>query len=119
MMAGSFWLVVLGLITVDCLQNPEATRQVRNKAITSKPPIVSSTHPSVHPSVHLSIHPLIHTHIQQFFLLPVQIPAKYLPLLLYALFALFGGLRLDMACAIALGYAYGFGYVSVWLPCVR
>lgn len=31
MMAGSFWLVVLGLITVDCLQNPEATRQVREK----------------------------------------------------------------------------------------
>jgi hypothetical protein len=28
MMAGSFWLVVLGLITVDCLQTPDASRQV-------------------------------------------------------------------------------------------
>lgn len=49
-----------------------------------------------------------HTH-QQLFMLPMQISAKYLPLLLYALFALFAGPRLDMACAIALGYAHGFG----------
>jgi hypothetical protein len=54
MMAGSFWLVVLGLITVDCLQNPEATRQVRNK-VYYRPLSPRSCRAHIHPSVRPSI----------------------------------------------------------------
>jgi hypothetical protein len=70
-MAGSFWLIVLGLITVDCLTSPAPTRQL--------------------------------------FMLPYQIPSKVYPLILWALFSLFMGPRLDMGCAVMVGYIYGYG----------
>lgn len=125
-MAGSFWLVVLGLITVDCLQTPEASRQVtthlhqrRQSHTPTAPPRITPTGYSrrggtlPNPNPQSISPPSPHPDIIQFFMLPVQIPAKYLPLLFYAIFMLFGGPRLDMACAIALGYAQGFGCVRV------
>lgn len=142
MMAGSFWLIVLGLITVDCLQSPETPRQVRTDGRTNRDKrreregSIHCIHlyvqcgereslesginqqvnqpPNTNPqpsTTHHTTTPTHHKTKKKFFMLPLQIPAKYLPLLLYALFALFAGPRLDMACAIALGYAHGYGFV--------
>jgi hypothetical protein len=39
----------------------------------------------------------------------MQIPSVWYPLVLYALFSLFTGPRLDWACSLAIGYLYGYG----------
>lgn len=44
--------------------------------------------------------------------IPVDIPAKYFPLALYAFFMLLGGMRFDDLVAIGVGYAYAFGYLE-------
>ncbi|EWM20523.1 hypothetical protein Naga_100335g2 [Nannochloropsis gaditana] len=76
--AGSFWIVVLGLLTVDCLASNLPTRQL--------------------------------------FGLPCQIPSLYFPLLLFLLFSLFAGPRLDLGLAVGVGYLVGWGYLDVLLP---
>ncbi len=44
--------------------------------------------------------------------IPVDIPSKYFPLVLYAFFALFSGLELGFLIAIAVGYMYSKGFLD-------
>ena len=44
--------------------------------------------------------------------IPVDIPSKYFPLVLYAFFALFSGLELGFVIAIAVGYMYSKGFLD-------
>lgn len=46
----------------------------------------------------------------------MDIPSKYMPLILYAMFSLFGGPQLDFALAILLGYLYSQGYCDRLKP---
>ncbi|CAM9184843.1 unnamed protein product, partial [Phaeothamnion confervicola] len=46
---------------------------------------------------------------RKFMFFPCSLPSKFHPLMLYGLFCLFGGFRLDMGVYLALGYAYGAG----------
>jgi membrane associated rhomboid family serine protease len=45
-------------------------------------------------------------------LIPVDIPSKYFPLVLYGFFCLFSGLQLSFAISIGVGYAYHKGYLD-------
>jgi hypothetical protein len=45
-------------------------------------------------------------------MVPVDIPSKYFPLIMYALFSLFTGPELDYAIAIAVGLLYQKGYLN-------
>ena len=75
-----FWVVLMGLIVVECMSSNEPTRQL--------------------------------------FFIPYQIPTKYFPLALYALFTLFGGLNLGMAISMGIGYLYSLGHLDVFKPTV-
>jgi hypothetical protein len=75
-----FWVVLMGLIVVECMSSVEPTRQL--------------------------------------FFIPYQIPTKYFPLALYALFTLFGGPNLGMAISMAVGYLYSLGHLDVLKPSV-
>lgn len=44
--------------------------------------------------------------------IPYDIPNKYFPLALYALFSLFTGPQLDYALSIGIGFAYSKGYLD-------
>ena len=48
--------------------------------------------------------------------IPVDIPSKYFPLILYALFCLFSGLILSFALALVVGYLYSQGYIDKLKP---
>jgi hypothetical protein len=48
--------------------------------------------------------------------IPVDIPSKYMPLAMYALFCLFGGPQLSYAVAILVGYAQVQGYLDRYRP---
>ena len=73
----SFWLVLFGLITIECMQAPEQPRRL--------------------------------------FMLPLDIPSKYFPLLLYAMFSLFSGPVLSFAVSMGVGYLYGLGHLDLVL----
>ena len=45
-------------------------------------------------------------------MVPVDIPSKYFPLIMYALFSLFTGPELDFAIAIGVGLLYQKGYLN-------
>jgi uncharacterized membrane protein len=44
--------------------------------------------------------------------IPVDIPSKYFPIILYALFCLFSGLQLDFAVSMLVGYLSHLGYTD-------
>lgn len=44
--------------------------------------------------------------------IPVQIPSKFYPLVLYLFFCLFTGPQLDLACAIGVGYLHSNGFLD-------
>ena len=48
--------------------------------------------------------------------IPVDIPSKYFPLVLYAFFALFSGLELGFLVAIAVGYMHSKGFLDKFKP---
>jgi hypothetical protein len=73
-----FWLVIMPLIVIDCMQFPEMPRKL--------------------------------------LFLPCNIPGKYFPLALYALFSVFGGPDLALAIALGAGYLYSFGYLEKLKP---
>src|SRR3546814_8719424 len=66
--ASGFWMIVLGLMVVDCMATPERPRRL--------------------------------------LFLPVNIPSKYMPLALFALFSLLGGFQFASAIALGIGYLY-------------
>mmetsp|Transcript_22375 Transcript_22375/g.69128 ORF Transcript_22375/g.69128 Transcript_22375/m.69128 type:complete len:346 (-) Transcript_22375:105-1142(-) len=72
--AQGFWLVVMGLMVIDCVADTNPTRR----------------------------------------LFVVQIPSKYYPLVTFALWLVFMGPRMDMACSLMIGYAYAFHKLD-WL----
>jgi hypothetical protein len=45
-------------------------------------------------------------------MIPVDIPSKYFPLVLYAFFCLFSGLILSYLISIVVGYVYAVGYAD-------
>lgn len=53
---------------------------------------------------------------RRLFFLPIEVPTRYFPLALYALYSLFLGLRIDMLCALAVGYAYAQGRLDRLKP---
>jgi membrane associated rhomboid family serine protease len=55
-------------------------------------------------------------HPRRFFMIPVDIPSKYFPLLVYAIWSLFSGPRLDWAISIAVGFMYQNGYFNCMKP---
>ena len=69
-----FWTVLFGLITIECLQIPDAPRRMM--------------------------------------FIPVDIPSKYFPLILYAFFALFNGFQLDFLVSMGVGYMYTKGHLD-------
>ena len=77
-----FWVVLFGLITVECMQTPDEPRR--------------------------------------FLMIPVDIPAKLFPLLLYAIFILLGGfsgsLFLSFGVAIGVGFFYSQGWFDKLKP---
>ena len=73
-----FWVVLFGLITIECMQTPDAPRQIM--------------------------------------FIPVQIPSKYFPLVLYVFFSLFSMPQLDFAIAIGIGYAFTQGTFDRFRP---
>jgi hypothetical protein len=48
--------------------------------------------------------------------IPVDIPAKYMPLAMYGLFCLFSGLQLSYAVAIGVGYLQSQGHLDRYRP---
>ena len=44
--------------------------------------------------------------------IPVDIPSKYFPLVLYGFFCLFSGLMLSYFLSIVIGYCYAMGYMN-------
>jgi len=48
--------------------------------------------------------------------IPVDIPSKYFPLVLYAFFALFSGIELGFLIAIGVGYMYSKGFLDKLKP---
>lgn len=78
MAASGFWMVVLGLMAVDCMAAPEQPRRL--------------------------------------LFIPVNIPNKYMPLALFALFSLLGGFQLAYAIALGIGYLYSLGYLNKIKP---
>lgn len=44
--------------------------------------------------------------------IPVDIPSKYFPLVLYGFFCLFSGLLLSYFLSIVIGYCYAMGYME-------
>ena len=77
-----FWVVLFGLITLECMQTPDEPRRL--------------------------------------FMIPVDIPAKLFPLLLYAIFILLGGftgsLFLSFGVAIGVGFFYSQGWFDKLKP---
>ncbi|CAM9843757.1 unnamed protein product, partial [Chrysoparadoxa australica] len=53
---------------------------------------------------------------RKFFIFPCNIPSKFYPLGLFALFSLLGGFRMDMAIAMGCGYAYALGKLERITP---
>lgn len=45
-------------------------------------------------------------------LVPVDIPSKFFPLIMYAMFCLFTGPKLDFAIAMFVGFIYSKGYLD-------
>ncbi|KAG5185413.1 hypothetical protein JKP88DRAFT_207921 [Tribonema minus] len=55
---------------------------------------------------------------RKLFFFPCEIPSKYYPLALFALFSIMGGVRVDMALALATGYAFAFGKLDCLKPSI-
>ena len=72
-----FWVVLFGLITVECMQTPDEPRR--------------------------------------FLMIPVDIPAKLFPLLLYAIFILLGGFSGSLFLSFGVAIVVGFFYSQGWL----
>ena len=55
---------------------------------------------------------------RQIMCIPIAFPSKYFPLVLYFFFALlsYGSPPIDLACSIAVGYLYSFGYFDPLRP---
>ena len=73
-----FWVVLFGLITIECMQTPDQPRRM--------------------------------------FLIPIDFPSKFFPLVLYGFFSLFSGFILSFAVAIAVGYLYSRGMLDKLKP---
>jgi len=71
---GSFWIVFMSTMVVECMNSGMETRRLM--------------------------------------FLPVQIPIKFYPLALYAMFMLFVGFQMDNLLALGVGYAYVFGQLK-------
>lgn len=67
-----FWTVLFALITIECLQLPDAPRRMM--------------------------------------FIPMDIPSKFFPLIMFIIFSLFTGPQLDMAVSMVIGFAYSKGY---------
>jgi hypothetical protein len=78
MVASGFWMIVLGLMVVDCMAAPDQPRRL--------------------------------------LFLPVNIPNKYMPIALFALFSLLGGFQFAYAIALGIGYLYSFGHLNKIKP---
>lgn len=76
--ASGFWMMVLGLMVIDCMAAPEQPRRL--------------------------------------LFIPVNIPSKYMPVALFALFSLLGGFQIAYAIALGIGYLYSFGYLEKIKP---
>ena len=50
--------------------------------------------------------------------IPIDIPSKYFPLVLYAFFSLFGGPSASLAVALCIGYLYSKGHMDKFKPSV-
>jgi len=50
--------------------------------------------------------------------IPIDIPSKYFPLVLYAFFCLFGGPSAKLAVALCVGYLYSKGHMDSFKPSV-
>lgn len=72
--SSSFWTVIFGLLTIECMQMPDTPRRM--------------------------------------FMIPVDIPSKYFPLVLYGFFCLFSGLILSYLISIMVGYVYVLGHLD-------
>lgn len=53
---------------------------------------------------------------RQMMFIPVNIPSKYMPLVMYGFFCLFSGLQLDFFIAIVIGYLYSQDYFAKAMP---
>eukprot|EP01041_Mallomonas_annulata_P003460 gene3460-6886_t len=50
--------------------------------------------------------------------IPIDIPSKYFPLVMYAIIMLLGGPQLDLAVAMGVGYIYSKGYMDRFNPSI-
>jgi uncharacterized membrane protein YgcG len=72
------WTMLFALITIECLQVPDAPRRM--------------------------------------LFIPVDIPSKYMPLIMYALFCLFSGPQVSYAVSMGMGWLYVQGHLDRFKP---
>ena len=131
-----FWLVLFGLITMECLlvifnfQSSSIIRILfysystyyREQELLHVPKYFPSNF-IAHVMIKLFGFPILN-HLLKLIILqnpdqprrmmmvPVDIPSKFFPLIMYALFCLFTGPKLDYAIAMGVGYLYQKGHLD-------